>query len=41
MNELARSMGQPDLYPFVLSHHAVAKLHFVHRVVSASAAQPR
>lgn len=41
MNELARSMGQPDLYPFVLSHHAVAKLHFVHRVVNASAAQLR
>jgi len=41
MNELARSMGQPDLCPLVLSHHAVAKLHFVHRVVSASAAQPR
>jgi len=38
MNELARSMGQPDLCPFVLSHHAVAKLHFVHRVVSATAA---
>ena len=41
MNELARSMGQPDLYPFVLSHHAVAKLHFVHRVVNATAAQAR
>jgi len=41
MNELARSMGQPDLYPFVLSHHAVAKLHFVHRVVNAAAARYR
>jgi hypothetical protein len=41
MNELSRSMGQPDLYPFVLSHHAVAKLHFVHRVVNATAAQER
>ena len=39
MNELARSMGQPDFYPFVLSHHAVAKLHFVHRVVVAAAAR--
>jgi hypothetical protein len=33
MNELSRSMGQYDFYPFVLSHQAVAKLHFVHRVV--------
>ena len=41
MNELSRSMGQPDLCPLVLSHHAVAKLHFVHRVVSASAALHR
>jgi len=40
-NELARSMGQPDLYPIVLSHHAVAKLHFVHRVIGATAGQRR
>jgi hypothetical protein len=33
LNELSRSMGQPDFYPFVLSGPAVAKLHFVHRVV--------
>jgi hypothetical protein len=33
MNELARGMGQQDFYPFVLSRPAVAKLHFVHRVV--------
>lgn len=39
MNELARSMGQPDFYPFVLSAPAVAKLHFVHRIVSAAAAE--
>jgi len=39
MNELSRSMGQPDFYPFVLSHHAVAKLHFVHRVIGATAAR--
>lgn len=41
MHELSRSMGQPDLYPFVLGHHAVAQLHFVHRVVNATAAQER
>jgi hypothetical protein len=33
LNELSRSMGQPDFYPFVLSTAAVRKLHFVHRVV--------
>jgi hypothetical protein len=33
MNELARSMGQPDLYPFVLSSPAVMKLHFIHLVI--------
>jgi len=37
LNELSRSMGQPDFYPFVLSRPAVAKLHFVHRVVAAAA----
>ena len=34
MNELCRSMGQADFYPFVLPRAAVAKLHFVHMVVS-------
>lgn len=33
MNELCRSMGQPDFYPFTLSGSAVTKLHFVHLVV--------
>jgi hypothetical protein len=33
LNELSRSMGQPDFYPFVLSAGAVSKLHFVHMVV--------
>lgn len=33
LNELSRSMGQPDFYPFVLSAKAVRKLHFVHMVV--------
>jgi hypothetical protein len=31
LNEMSRSMGQPDFYPFVLSVRAVRKLHFVHR----------
>jgi hypothetical protein len=34
LNEFARSIGQPDFYPFVLSIDAVRKLHFVHRVIS-------
>ena len=34
LNETARSMGQPDIYPFVLNAPAVTKLHFVHRVVT-------
>jgi len=33
LNELARSMGQRDLYPFVLTKPVVAKLHFVHLVI--------
>ena len=33
VNELARSMGQADFYPFVVSKPMVAKLQFVHLVV--------
>jgi hypothetical protein len=33
LNELSRSLGEGDFYPFVLSAAAVKKLHFVHRVV--------
>ena len=29
LNELARSMGQPDFYPFVMSRPVVRKLHFI------------
>jgi hypothetical protein len=36
LNELSGSMGQPDLYPFVLPRPAVAKLHFIHLVVAQS-----
>jgi hypothetical protein len=35
MNSLNRSMGLPDLYPFVLSEPAIQKLRFVHEVVEA------
>ena len=37
LNETARSMGQPDVYPFVMSRPVVRKLHFAQRVVSAYA----
>ncbi len=33
MNELARSMGQQDGYPFVLPYRAVAKLQFIHEAI--------
>jgi hypothetical protein len=34
LNELSRSMGQPDFYPFALPRAAVSKLHFVHTVIN-------
>ena len=33
LNELSRSIGVHDYYPFVLSDQAVRKLFFVHRMV--------
>jgi hypothetical protein len=32
LNELARSMGQPDFYPFVMSKPVVAKLQLVQMI---------
>ena len=37
LNEMSRSMGQPDFYPFVLPRDVVAKLHFIHLVVTSGA----
>lgn len=34
LNELSRSMGQPDYYPFILPRAAVGKLQFIHRVIT-------
>ena len=34
MNGMARAMGQPEIYPFVLAHQVIAKLQFIHLVVS-------
>lgn len=39
LNELSRSMGLADFYPFVLSGLAVRKLHLVHRIVRGQAAE--
>lgn len=39
LNELSRSMGLADFYPFVLSAPAVAKLQFVHLVIAGNAEQ--
>ncbi|MCX7078913.1 MAG: putative zinc-binding metallopeptidase, partial [Pseudomonas sp.] len=33
LNELSRSMGQADFYPFVLPAPVIAKLHFIHLVI--------
>ncbi|KQW52010.1 MULTISPECIES: putative zinc-binding metallopeptidase [unclassified Roseateles] len=38
LNELSRSMGMADFYPFVLSAPAVRKLHLVHRIVRSASA---
>jgi hypothetical protein len=35
LNEMSRAMGQPDFYPFVLPCEVVAKLHFIHLVVTS------
>ena len=39
LNELARAMGQPDFYPFVMSAPVVAKLQFVQMVVGDARAK--
>ena len=39
LNELSRSMGQPDFYPFVLSPAVITKLHFVHLVIEMKGGQ--
>ncbi len=40
LNSLNRSMGLPDVYPFVLSAPAVAKLRFVHEVIDEASHRP-
>ncbi len=36
LNEMSRSMGQPDFYPFILPREVVAKLHFIHLLVTSA-----
>jgi hypothetical protein len=36
LNAMSRSIGQGDLYPFVLSAAVVAKLDFVHRAIASA-----
>jgi hypothetical protein len=40
VNSLNRSMGQPDLYPFVLGPNVIAKLGFIHDLVHRQVRQP-
>ncbi|RZJ09952.1 MAG: hypothetical protein EOO54_21840 [Haliea sp.] len=40
LNEMSRSMGQPDFYPFVMPHEVVAKLHFIHLLVTSASWLP-
>ena len=38
VNEINRSIGFPDIYPFLLTPAAIGKLHFVHMIVRKAAA---
>lgn len=40
LNEMSRSMGQPDFYPFVLPQEVVGKLHFIHLLVTSASWLP-
>jgi hypothetical protein len=40
LNELARSMGVPDFYPFVMCKPVVAKLHLIHLIVADARTRP-
>ncbi|MGO4713988.1 zinc-binding metallopeptidase family protein [Bradyrhizobium sp. 2TAF24] len=40
MNNINRCMGQPDLYPFILSPEVIGKLSFIHDLVREKPATP-
>jgi hypothetical protein len=37
LNSLNRAMGEPDLYPFVLSQPVIEKMGLIHRLVHPEA----
>ena len=41
LNELARSMGQHDFYPFVMSRPVLRKMHFIQLVVKDARGTPQ
>lgn len=41
LNEMARSLGQPDFYPFVMCKPVVTKLHFMHTIVADARTRPQ
>lgn len=41
MNAISRSMGMPDLYPFVLSTTIYDKFYFIHRVIAQTRSRAR
>ncbi|MCE9557061.1 MAG: putative zinc-binding peptidase [Planctomycetes bacterium] len=41
LNELARSMGQHDFYPFVMSRPVLRKMHFIQMVVKEAREGPK
>ena len=41
LNQLSRSMGQPDIYPFVLPPAALEKLRFIGSLIADASSTPR
>ena len=41
LNEMSRSMGQSDFYPFAMPNVVVAKLHFVHLIIKSGTPEQR
>ena len=39
LNRVNNSMGRDDLYPFTIFPHVVAKLGFIHRVVTTASTE--
>ncbi len=37
LNQINRSMGHPDLYPFVLPETVLTKIRFVHNLIAPAA----